>query len=581
MSNRMVQLVRGTGRHWKRFVQEPLLIAISPATATSTATAIASASPSYHLFTLLKQCSSLKHLHQIHGFMLSRGLDQDNFLLCRFIEACSSLGFSYYCFSIFTHNTRPDIYLFNTIIKALSNTEFSRVSIRLYNRILASGLRFDSYSIPFVLKAVVRLLAIHVGRQIHCQAIRTGLLCDVHVVTALIQMYSSCGCIFYARQLFDRVRFRDVAFWNAMVAGYAKLGDISNARHLFDRMPERNVISWTAVISGYAQMNRPNEAIAMFRRMQLEEVEPDEIVMLAALSACAQLGALELGEWIHNYIDKHGLSKIVPLNNALIDMYAKCGNIEKALELFKNMEHKSIITWTSMIDGLASHGLGREALEIFSCMERNRIKPNEVTLMAILSACKHVGWVEMGRWYFKNMGTKYGIYPKIEHYGCMIDLLGRAGFLREAQEMLEGMPFEANAPIWGSLLASARIHGVEELGERALQHLIKVEPHNSGNYALLSNIYATQRKWNEARIVRKVMRDTGIKKMPGGSCIEVNNKVHEFVAGDKSHHQSERIYEVLCKINLQSKIAMHVQMESVEMLEFNKESGYISTSIFA
>ena len=576
----MVHLFRPSSSHWKRAVLEPLLLQTSPAALFSTATA-AAASPSYHLLSLLKQCSNLKHLHQTHCFMLSRGLDQDNILLSRFIEACSSLGFSHYSHSIFTHKTRPDIYLYNTIIKALSNPELATEAILLYNRILASDLRFDTYSLPFVLKAVVRLLAIHVGRQIHCQAIGTGLVSDIHVVTALIQMYSSCGCVSEARQLFDGVCFRDVAFWNAMVAGYAKVGDVDNARHLFERMPERNVISWTAVIAGYAQMDRPNEAITMFRRMQLEEVEPDEIAMLAALSACAHLGALELGEWIHNYIDKHGLSKIVPLNNALIDMYAKCGKIEKALEVFKNMEHKSVITWTSMIDGLALHGLGREALEMFSCMERNRIKPNEITFVAILSACCHVGLVEMGRWYFKCMGTKYGIKPKIQHYGCMIDLLGRAGFLQEAQELVRGMPFEANAPIWGSLLAAARIHGDAELGKQALQHLIKVEPHNSGNYTLLSNIYATQSKWNEAGMVRKVMRDTGVKKMPGGSCIEVNNRVHEFVAGDKLHPQSERIFEVLCKLNLQSKIAMYVQKEHVEMLESNKESGYISTSICA
>ncbi|RVW48820.1 Pentatricopeptide repeat-containing protein [Vitis vinifera] len=316
----MVHLFRPSSSHWKRAVLEPLLLQTSPAALFSTATA-AAASPSYHLLSLLKH------------------------------------------HSIFTHKTRPDIYLYNTIIKALSNPELATEAILLYNRILASDLRFDTYSLPFVLKAVVRLLAIHVGRQIHCQAIGTGLVSDIHVVTALIQMYSSCGCVSEARQLFDGVCFRDVAFWNAMVAGYAKVGDVDNARHLFERMPERNVISWTAVIAGYAQMDRPNEAITMFRRMQLEEVEPDEIAMLAALSACAHLGALELGEWIHNYIDKHGLSKIVPLNNALIDMYAKCGKIEKALEVFKNMEHKSVITWTSMIDGWLYMGLEEKPLK--------------------------------------------------------------------------------------------------------------------------------------------------------------------------------------------------------------------------
>lgn len=577
----MVHLFGITSSLRKRAVLQLLLHQASPAASSSTSAAAAATSSSFQLLSLLKQCSNLKHLNQTHCFMLSRGLDQDNTLLARFIEACSSLGFYHYSHSIFTRKTRPDIYLYNTIIKALSNPEFAREAILLYNRILASGLRLDTYSLPFVLKAVVRLPAIHEGRQIHCQAIGTGLVCDVPVVTALIQMYSTYGWISEAREVFDGVWFRNVAFWNAMIAAYAKVGDVDNARDLFERMPERNVISWTAVIAGYAQMDRPSEAITMFRRMQLEEVEPDEIAMLVALSACAHMGALKLGEWIHYYIDKHGLSKTVPVNNALIDMYAKCGKIQKALNVFHSMGHKSVITWTSMIEGLALHGLGREALEMFSCMEREGIKPNEVTFVALLSACSHAGLVRMCSWYFKYMVTKYGIKPKIEHYGCMIDLLGRAGFLQAAQQLVRVMPFEANAPIWGSILAAARIHGDAELGKQALHHLIKLEPLNSGNYALLSNIYATQNKWNEARTVRKVMRDTFVKKMPGGSCIEVNSRVHEFVAGDKSHPQSERIYEVLFKINLHSRVAMYVQTEHVEIFESNRESGYFSTSIYA
>lgn len=506
-------------------------------------------------FSLLNRCCNLKHICQTHGFMVPRGFDQDNTLVSKFIEVCFALGFSDYGYSVFTHKIQPDVYLYNTVIKALSQTDSSKQAILLYNKIQVAGFRPDTYSIPFALKAVVRLSRVKVGREIHCQSIGTGLDLDVQVITALIRMYSSCGCVTDARKLFDRTNSRDVVLWNAMVAGYAKVGDIDNARDLFELMPERNVISWTAMIAGYAQTNQPSKAITVFQRMHLEDVEPDEIAMLAALSACADLGALDLGQWIHNYIDKHGFFGIVPLKNALIDMYAKSGNIKKALEVFESMKHRSVITWTTIIAGLALHGLGGEALEMFSRMDRARIKPNKITFIAILHACSHVGLVDMGWWYFNNMGSRFGMEPNIEHYGCMIDLLGRAGYLREAQELVRKMPFEANGAIWGSLLAASKIHGDPNLGELALQHLIDLEPHNSGNYMLLSNIYADLGRWNEAGVVRKVMRNSGVKKMPGKSFIEVNNRVHEFTAGDESHPQFEMIYEVLCKINIQFKMA--------------------------
>lgn len=388
-------------------------------------------------------------------------------------------------------------------------------------------------------------------------------------------MYSSCGCVSDARTLFDGAAafafaFWDVALWNAMIAGYAKSGDVDNARHLFELMPPRirNVISWTALIAGYAKVNRPHEAITIFRRMQLENVQPDEISMLAALSACAHLGALHLGEWIHNYIEKHEFRKLVSLNNALIDMYAKSGNITKALQVFENTKCKTVVTWTTMIAGLALHGLGREAVEMFAQMERAKIKPNDITFIAILSACSHGRLVEIGHWYFSIMVSKYRIKPKIVHYGCMIDLLARAGYLQEAHELVRQMPFEANAAIWGSLLAASNIHGDAELGQHALQHLIMLEPHNSGNYALLSNVYGSLGRWNESGMLRKVMRDTGVKKTPGRSSIEVNNRVHEFIAGDKSHFECTRIYEVLYKIFRQLKLAGHLQQDFGELLEF-------------
>lgn len=545
--------------------------------------------PPNELVCLLKRCFNINHIHQTHAYIVLRGLDQHNLLLSQFIDTTSSLGFIEYAYSLFTHKanqpqlTSDDndtLYLYNTTIKALSRSRsprFAKQAIIVYNRIQLSGLRPDTYSFPFVLKAVVRLSELQCGRAVHSQAIATGLASEVNVVTALIQMYSSCGgCVCDARKLFDDgvgfIRGDVVVMWNAMVAGYVKIGGLENARDLFEKMPQRNVISWTALIAGYAQNNRPDDAINVFRRMQIDEnVEPDEIAMLAVLSACADLGALELGEWIHNYVEKLGLNKnIIPLRNALIDMYAKSGNITKALQVFETMKHRSIITWTTIIAGLALHGLGREALDMFFRMERARVKPNEVTFIAILSACTHVGLVEMGRWYFNNMESKYGIEPRIEHYGCMVDLLGRSGYLQEALELVKRMPFEPNAAIWGSLLAASNVHCDAELGEHALLHLLQLEPHNSGNYALLSNIYATLGRWNDSGMVRKVMRDTGVKKMPGWSFIEVSNRVHEFIAGEKSHPQFNGIYEILVNINGHLKMVGHVQKGGGGLLEFDE-----------
>ncbi|KAJ8759955.1 hypothetical protein K2173_010811 [Erythroxylum novogranatense] len=534
----------------------------------------ASVSPE-KLVYLLSRCSNLQHIQQTHSFMLAGGLLIDKLLLGHFVDACSSLGFSHYAHSVLT-TTLPRtncLYFINLVIKALSSSQTTaKAAIFLYNYIQELGLRPDTYSFPSALKAVIRISAIHTGRQLHSQSIRIGLDSELHVVTALIQMYSSFGRSFIsgARHLFDGVSSAgDVALWNAMIAGYVRIGDLECARDLFEHMPRRNVISWTSVIAGYAQMNRPHGAIAIFRRMQLDNVEPDEIAMLAALSACAQLGALELGEWIHNYSDTHGLQKIVALNNALIDMYAKSGNITKALQVFEGTELKNIITWTTMIAGLALHGLGKEASEMFSSMEKAGVKPNWVTFVAILSACSHSGLVQIGRWYFDSMRSTYAIEPRIQHYGCMVDLLGRAGYLQEAHEVLDQMPFETNAAIWGSLLAAANLHGDSELGYRALCHLVKLEPHNSGNYALLCNIYSSLGMWNESRIIRKVMKEKGIKKMAGISFIEVHNRVHEFIAGETSNSQFEEISEVLCKLNWELRLGRHLQKEHVGLLEFS------------
>ncbi|KAL0710162.1 hypothetical protein Bca4012_017140 [Brassica carinata] len=488
--------------------------------------------------------------------MIITGLHRDNLIVAKLLEACSVTGHLRYAYSVFTHQPSPNTYLHNTMIRALSLVDEPKAhstAVLVYRKFWSLCPKPDTFTFPFVLKIVVRLSDVWFGRQIHRQTVVFGFDSSVHVVTSLIQMYSSCGGLGDARKVFDEMPVRDATVWNALLAGYGKAGEVDEARRLLETMPcwVRNAVSWTCVISAYAKKGRASEAIEVFQRMLMENVEPDEVTLLAALSACADLGSLELGERICSYVDHRGMKRGVSLNNALIDMYAKSGNVAKALEEFERVSERNVVTWTTIITGLATHGLGGEALTMFNRMVKAGVQPNSVTFIAVLSACSHVGLVDLGKHLFTSMRSVYGIQPNVEHFGCLIDLLGRAGRLKEAEEVSRTMPFEANAAIWGSLLAASNVHHDLGLGESALNQLIKLEPNNSGNYMLLGNLYADLGRWDESRMMRKMMKGTGVKKMAGESSIEVENRVYRFISGDLSNPHVVKIHELLQEIDLQ------------------------------
>ncbi|ESQ42803.1 hypothetical protein EUTSA_v10015484mg [Eutrema salsugineum] len=516
--------------------------------------------------------TNLKTLKQAHCSMITTGLNRDNLIVAKFLDACSIAGHVRYAYTVFTNQQSPNTYLHNAMIRALSlfdEPSAHAVAVSVYKKFWALCSKPDTFTFPFVLKIVVRLSDVWLGRQIHCQTVVFGFDSSVHVVTSLIQMYCVCGGLGDARKAFDEMRVRDVNVWNALLAGYGKMGKIDEAWSLLEMMPcwLRNALSWTCVISGFAKIGRASEAIEVFQRMLLDNVEPDEVTLLAALSACADLGSIEFGERICSYVDHRGMNRAVSMNNALIDMYAKSGDIKKALVEFESLNERNVVTWTTMITGLATHGLGAEALAMFNRMVKAGVKPNDVTFIAILSACSHVGLVGLGKCLFASMRWKYGIEPNIEHYGCMIDLLGRAGRIREAEEVSKRMPFEANAAIWGSLLAASNVHHDLELGERALNQLIKLEPNNSGNYMLLANLYADLGRWDESRMMRKMMKGIGVKKMAGESSIDVENRVYRFSSGDLSHPQVEMILEILQE--------MDFQIQSNEIREKEERFGIV------
>ncbi|GMN46268.1 hypothetical protein TIFTF001_015450 [Ficus carica] len=388
---------------------------------------------------------------------------------------------------------------------------------------------------------------------------------------AIIAGYVRCKRMDVARELFEAMPCRSVSSWNTMLTGYAQSGGIAQARFIFDRMPQRDSISWAAMIAGYAQNGYGEDALQLFVEMKREGERLTRSSYTCALSTCAEIAALELGTQLHGRLVKAGFETGCYVGNALLVMYSKCGSIEEAYNVFKEIEEKDIVSWNTMIAGYARHGFGKEALTVFESMKAMGIIPDDVTMVGVLSACSHTGLVERGRRYFYSMNQDYGITPNSKHYTCMIDLLGRAGRLNEAQDLMRNMPFEPDAATWGAILGASRIHGNTELGEKAAKIIFELEPENAGMYVLLSNLYAASGRWSDVRKMRLKMRDTGVKKVPGYSWVEVQNKVHTFSVGDSVHPEKDRIYAFLEELDLKMKREGYVSSTKLVLHDVEEE----------
>lgn len=337
--------------------------------------------------------------------------------------------------------------------------------------------------------------------------------------TAMVAGYANCGEVSAAREVFDEMPEKNEVSWTAMIAGYGKCGDVTAARQVFDGISVPDATSWAAMIACYAQNGFSNEAIEMYWDMRNTNVKANEVAMVGVISACTQLGDPVIANSIAKHLEERPSGFTLVLANALINMYAKCSSIDRARQLFNNMPEKDIISYTALITGLADHGRAREALEVFDEMQKAGITPNQITFIGVLNACSYVGMVDEGYAYFKLMTGTFGIVPLTEHYACMVDLLGRAGRLKEAHGLIESMPGAPDAGVWGALLGACKVQCNAELGEIAARRLFKIEPKNTGNYVLLSNIYASLDRWDEAERVRKLMSERGMSKSPGCSWI--------------------------------------------------------------
>ncbi|KAL5862327.1 hypothetical protein ACOSQ3_003614 [Xanthoceras sorbifolium] len=505
---------------------------------------------------------------------------------------------------------RDDTFLCNFMIKAHVGARQFAESFALYKHLRRyTGFIPDNFTLTALAKSCGSSMAIMEGFELHGHVLKIGFCLDLYVSTALVDMYAKFGEMFWATKVFDEMTERSLVSWTALISGYArsgdmvratklfhempergdsavynvmidgyvKSGDMGAARKLFDEMAERNVISWTSMlygyctngdvlsakllfdsmplknlfswnvmIGGYCQNKQPHEALKLFRKLQSSGLfEPDEVTIVSILPAIADLGAVDLGGWVHQFVRRKKLDRAINVCTALVDMYAKCGEITKARRVFDEMPEKEMASWNALINGFAVNGRAKEALEVFLEMMREGIKPNDVTMIGVLSACNHGGLVKEGKRWFKAM-EEFKLTLRIEHYGCMVDLLGRSGCLDEAEQLIKSMPYEANGIILSSFLCACGYWKDVTRAERVVNKVVDMEPWNDGNYVMLRNLYATEERWRDAENIKGLMRRNGVKKEVGCSVIEVDFKVCEFVCGgDRGHPQQEVIESVL------------------------------------
>jgi len=494
---------------------------------------------------LLKAVACIGDFQQgtkIHAFVFKTGLDFDNYVSNSFMDMYAELGRIGFVRKLFDEMSVRDSVSWNVMISGCVKCRRFEEAVEVFQRMRVEGdVMISEATVVSSLTACAALRNLEVGKEIH-GFIEKELDFTMIMGNALLDMYCKCGYVNVARQIFDGMSERNVNCWTSMVTGYVSCGELDKARDLFDKSPTRDVVLWTAMINGYVQFNRFDEAVALFEEMQVRGVKPDKFIVVALLTCCAQLGTLEHGRWIHDYVRENRIVVDAVVGTSLIEMYAKCGCVEKSLEVFNGLKEKDTASWTSIICGLAMNGKTNEALELFEEMKLFGAKPDDVTFIVLLNACSHGGLVEEGRKLFHSMSCIYGIEPNLEHYGCFIDLLGRAGLLHEAEELIKKLPDQKNetiVAIYGSLLSACRTYGNTDMGERIATALAKVKSSDSSLHSLLASIYASADRWEDASKTRSKMKDLHIKKVPGCSAIEVDGNGNQGGVGDFSSFRSK------------------------------------------
>lgn len=570
--------------------------------------------PDSFTFTSILKCFatllSAKEGEMAHGYAIKLGFGSHNAVGNALVLFYSKLRRIETAINLFDKMPHRDVISWNTIISSCMSNRLSRRAIELFMDMLLEGGNIDVATFVSVLPACAELGYISIGRAIHAYSIKSGLILELQLCNSLMDMYSKCSNVDYSIQIFRSMKQRSVVSWTAMIMAYtraehydraidlfldmeqegyepdefvitsvlhacackgsskdgqrvhdyavrnamvqntvvanalmdmyAKCGNMEEARSIFDSTLKKDIISWNTLIGGYSKSGLSNNALELFSEIP-RRIKPNAITMACLLPAVAGLSCLERGREIHAYVIRASFVRNHQVENALLDMYVKCGALILARALFDRIYEKDLVTWTVMIAGYGMHGHGTDAISLFKRMTKKGMKPDEVSFVAILYACSHSGLIHEGWYFFNMMRNEYQIEPKLEHYACMVDLLSRAGRLEKAYEFITLMPIKPDSTVWGALLCGCRVYRDVKLAEKVAEKIFELEPDNTGFYVLLANIYTEAEKWEEVKRLRELIGGRGLKKTPGCSWIETRGKVQVFVSGNNSHPQKEKI----------------------------------------
>ncbi|XP_010917604.2 pentatricopeptide repeat-containing protein At3g04750, mitochondrial [Elaeis guineensis] len=523
----------------------------------------------HSLLSLLKSSKYTSEVKQIHGHVIINGFSSNVYLQNSLMKMYLETGKLALAQQVFQYMPNRDTVSYNIMISGHARKGYSMETLKLLHDMTVSGIEPDQYTIVGLLMSCGQLRDAHLGKSVHGLIIRRmpfsgwGLILN----NALLDMYAKCGEMKTAMEVFDGIDERDETSWNIIIGGFANAGELDIAYRLFSETPFRDLISWNSILAGYARKGDLRTVMKLCGDMLACNIRPDKMTAIALVSAAAETGVLHQGRCVHGWVAKaHGTLDAF-LGSALVDMYCKCGDIERSYIVFDLVYERDVTIWTAMITGLAVHGHGIKALELFWKMLEEGVMPNAVTLVAVLTACSHSGLVDQGYKIFEHMKQSYNIEPGIEHYGCLVDLLARSGKLTEAINVIKGMPMKPTRSVWGAILSASKVHQNMEIAEAISGKLLELEPEEEGGYILLSNIYAACGKWNYSDKIRKAMDSRGVKKIAGYSRVIIDGVVTEFISSDKRHLRWAEIYFMLCDLNRVLRAGVEVPFQCLQQIQ--------------
>ncbi|KAH7366243.1 hypothetical protein KP509_18G069700 [Ceratopteris richardii] len=500
---------------------------------------------------LLQQSIREKNLsagRRVHSLIIGSGCEADYMLASSLVHMFAVCGSLAEAIQIFHRMQKRNVYAWTALMDGYTESGQYSQAIEAYYEMEQLNLETDGHVFVAVLRACSGLKSLEDGRHIHACIMESGLDSNVYVSSALINMYAKCGTL-------------------------------DNAYVVFEKLSKGNVVSWSALIQGCVEHSHGKAALQLFRHMEEECVEPNEVTYISMLKACSSITALEQGKHMHAQIIQKGLESNLSIGNALIDMYSKCGSICDAHTMFHRMFNVDVISWSSLIGGYAKHNNYHSALGAFLCMQEMNIEPNGITYLSVLSACSHAVLFAEGCYHFKCMAETHSIWPTLEHYNALVDIIGRSGRLDAAEDLIETLPFGGpNYAGWTSLLDSCRLHGEVSRGKECFDRIVSIEDRDALGYVLMSSIYAKVGLWDDFRKIEDLRKCANLVKKPAKAYIEVDSSIHEFIVDDNSHPQIHEVYMKLSSLDLRMRELGYIPQQRLDSFPVKEVAAFCGHS---